>query len=79
MLGRLYEQKQQTDDALREYREAVRLRPEMGQAQLDLGAVLAKKGDKAGATEHLTQASGSPDPTLRQIALQLLQEMNSKP
>jgi predicted CXXCH cytochrome family protein len=79
MLGRIYEQKEQTDDALREYREAVRLRPDMGQAQLDLGAVLAKKGDKAGATEHLTQASGSPDPTLRQIALQLLQEINSKP
>ena len=51
------------DDALQEYEAAVRIRPDMSQAQLDLGAMLAKKGDIAGATEHLRQASGSADPT----------------
>jgi tetratricopeptide (TPR) repeat protein len=79
MLGRLYEQQGQTDDALREYQAAVRVRPDMSQAQLDLGAVLAKKGDIAGAIEHLRQASGASDPTLRQMALQLLQQLTAKP
>jgi predicted CXXCH cytochrome family protein len=79
MLGRLYEQQGQTDDALREYEVAVRVRPDLSQAQLDLGAVLAKKGDIAGAIEHLRQASGAADPTLRQIALQLLQQLTAKP
>ncbi len=62
----LYEQQAQTDDALREYREAVRLRPDMGQAQLIWSAVLAKKGDKA-AIEHLTGhrfAGSEPPPKL---------------
>ena len=78
MLGRLYEQKQQLDNALREYEAAVRIRPDMSQAQLDLGAVLANRGDIARAIEHLTQASNSPDPTLRRIALQLLEELKSR-
>jgi tetratricopeptide (TPR) repeat protein len=79
MLGRLYEQKGQTDDALHEYEAAVRINPDMSQAQLDLGAVLAKKGDIAAATEHLRQASTSSDPRLRQIALQLLEQLTAKP
>jgi tetratricopeptide (TPR) repeat protein len=79
MLGRCYEQRGQTDDALREYEAAVRINPEMSQAQLDLGAVLAKKGDIAGAAAHLRQASNSSDPRLRQIALQLLEQLTAKP
>ncbi len=79
MLGRLYEQKGQTDDALHEYEAAVRVSPDMSQAQLDLGAVLAKKGDIAAATEHLRQASTSSDPRLRQIALQILEQLTAKP
>jgi tetratricopeptide (TPR) repeat protein len=79
MLGRFYEQKGQADDALREYEAAVRIRPDMSQAQLDLGAVLAKKGDIAGATEHLRLAAGGSDPTLRQIARQLLEQLAAKP
>jgi len=79
MLGRLYEQKGQTDDALHEYETAVRVRPDMSQAQLDLGAMLAKKGDIAAATEHLRQAAGATDPKLRQIALDLLAQLASKP
>lgn len=79
MLGRFFEQKQQLDDALREYEAAVRIRPDMSQAQLDLGAVLAKRGDIAGATEHLRRASEASDPTLRQIAQQLLEQLTAKP
>ena len=79
LLGRFFEQKQQLDNALREYQAAVRLRPDMSQAQLDLGAVLAKRGDIAGATEHLRQASSAADPTLRQIAQQLLEQLPASP
>jgi tetratricopeptide (TPR) repeat protein len=79
MLGRFYEQKGQTDEALHEYEAAVRVRPDMSQAQLDLGAILAKKGDIAGATEHLRLASGAADPRLRQIAVQLLEQLTGKP
>jgi predicted CXXCH cytochrome family protein len=79
MLGRLFEQKGESDEALREYQAAVRVRPDMSQAQLDLGAMLAKKGDIAGATEHLRLASAATDPTLRQIALRLLEQLTAKP
>jgi tetratricopeptide (TPR) repeat protein len=79
MLGRLYEQQGKIDDALREYREAVRVSPGLSQAQLDLGATLAKRGDVAGATEHLRQAASATDPRLRQIALQLLEQLTAKP
>ena len=79
MLGRFYEQQGKIDDALREYQAAVRVRPDMSQAQLDLGAMLAKKGDIAGATEHLRLAAAAADPTLRQIALQLLEQLRAKP
>ncbi|HEY3743989.1 MAG TPA: tetratricopeptide repeat protein [Bryobacteraceae bacterium] len=79
MLGRLYEQNNQIDNALHEYEAAVRIRPDLSQAQLDLGAVLAKKGDITGAQEHLHQAAGAADPRLRQIALQLLEQLAGKP
>jgi tetratricopeptide (TPR) repeat protein len=79
MLGRSYEQTGQTMDALHEYEAAVRARPDMSQAQLDLGAMLAKTGDLAGAAEHLRVASRASDPRLRQIALQLLERLNTKP
>jgi tetratricopeptide (TPR) repeat protein len=79
MLGRLYEQEQRIGEALREYEAAVRIRPDMGQAQLDLGAVLAKRGDIVGATEHLRLAAGAADPTLRQIASQLLEQLAARP
>jgi len=79
MLGRFYEQKGQTDEALHEYEAAVRVRPDMSQAQLDLGAMLAKKGDIAGATEHLRLASSAADPRLRQIAVRLLEQLTGKP
>jgi tetratricopeptide (TPR) repeat protein len=78
MLGRFYEQAGQADDALHEYEAAVRIRPDMSQAQLDLGAVLAKKGDTAGAAEHLRLAAAGADPTLRRIALQLLEQLGKQ-
>jgi predicted CXXCH cytochrome family protein len=77
LLGTLLERKGQVDAALREYSEAVRLRPELSHAQLDLGGVLANKGDKAGAAAHLRLAAKSSDPRLRELAEQLLKELES--
>ncbi|HMF77387.1 MAG TPA: tetratricopeptide repeat protein [Bryobacteraceae bacterium] len=78
MLGTLLERKSLVDDALKEYREAVRLQPELSHAQLNLGAVLMNRGDKAGAEEHLHLAAKSSDPDIRQMAEQLLQELTLK-
>ena len=71
------ERKGQIDQALHEYSEAVRLRPDLSHAQLDLGGVLANKGDKAAAAEHLRLAAKSTDPALRDLALRLLKELES--
>jgi predicted CXXCH cytochrome family protein len=72
LFGTLQERQGKTDDALREYEEAVRLRPDLSHAQLSLGGVLADRGDKAGAAEHLRIAARSSDPAIREMAQQLL-------
>jgi predicted CXXCH cytochrome family protein len=77
LLGTLLERKGQVDAALHEYSEAVRLRPDLSHAQLDLGGVLANKGDKIAAAEHLRLAAKSSDPGLRDLALRLLQQLES--
>jgi len=69
--------KKEFDRAIADLGEAVRLNPEVSRAQLDLGAVLAKSGDKAGAVQHLKLASASDDPNVRRIALQLLTEVET--
>ena len=44
---------------------------------LDLGGVLANKGDKVAAALHLRLAANSSDPSLRDLALRLLKELES--
>ena len=75
LLGNLYERGGETDRALEEYRDAVRLRPDLDRAQLDLGATLAKAGDVTGAAAHLRAAAKAADSTIRNIALQLLAQL----
>jgi Tfp pilus assembly protein PilF len=58
--------------AIGEYREALRLNPTMGRAQVDLGTALAQKGDVNGAVEQLRRAATGPDPVVRQRALDVL-------
>ncbi len=77
LLGNLAERQGRLDDALREYRRAVQIQPDLSRAQLDLGATLARQGDKQGAAEHLKLAAKTVDPTLRNMALQLLAELGS--
>ena len=49
VLGGLLAAEGKTPEAVSHYKEAIRLRPDFGKAHLDLGRMLARKGDKAGA------------------------------
>jgi predicted CXXCH cytochrome family protein len=71
-LGTLLMHENQTEPALREFLEAVRLRPGFGLAHLNAAALLQAKGDNAGARQHLLLAARDEDPRIRQKAQQQL-------
>jgi tetratricopeptide (TPR) repeat protein len=50
------------DEALKEFEEAICLRPDFGRAHLNAAAILAAKGDFIGAQEHLQKAAKDTDP-----------------
>jgi predicted CXXCH cytochrome family protein len=79
LLGSILQQRDRTDDARREYETALRIRPDLSRAQFELGALLAGKGDLAGATPYLRNAARSTDPALRARAAQLMQRLGIKP
>ena len=56
------------DDALRQIEAALKLRPDFGLAHLTAAAILAARGDAAGARAHLTQAAKDKDPEIRRKA-----------
>ena len=58
--------------AMEHYREAVRIRPDFGRANLSLGAALADSGDRAGGLPYLQKAAKSDDPVVRKEALDIL-------
>jgi Tfp pilus assembly protein PilF len=61
--------------AAEQYREAIKIRPEFGRANLDLGALLADSGDVAGALPHLQKAAASLEPAVREEARQMLEKL----
>ena len=67
-LGGLLEAEGKIPEAVSHYQEAIRLRPDFGKAHLDLGAVLARKGDRAGAAAEFRAAQSDPDPKIREMA-----------
>jgi Flp pilus assembly protein TadD len=67
-LGGLLEAEGKIPEAVSHYREAIRLRPDFGKAHLDLGAALARTGDRAGAAAEFRMAQSDPDPQIRQMA-----------
>jgi tetratricopeptide (TPR) repeat protein len=75
LLGGLYSRKRDSETALREYREAVRLKPDFGRAQLDLAAALAARGDLAEAVIHLREAARSPDSRVSEPAARALRQI----
>jgi predicted CXXCH cytochrome family protein len=75
LLADLLMAKGQMRAALPHYREAVRIRPEFGQAELGLGTALAAVGDRAGARLHLQKAAADSDPSVRDQAAQALRTL----
>ena len=78
LLGRLLARKQQLPEAAKEYREAVRLRPEFARARLDLASVLAAQGDKQGAVEQLRAAAKGSDPEAARLAAGALTRLGER-
>jgi predicted CXXCH cytochrome family protein len=79
LLGNLLAQGDRLDEARREYETALAIRPELARTQLDLGALLAAKGDPEGAAPHLRSAARSSDAAVRALAAQLLQRLGIRP
>jgi tetratricopeptide (TPR) repeat protein len=69
VLGGLLEAEGKTPEAVSHYKEAIRLRPDFGKAHLDLGTVLARKGDRAAAAAEFRAAQSDPDPQIREMAV----------
>jgi Flp pilus assembly protein TadD len=64
--------------AKRELSEAVRLQPGNWRAQVELGIVLARQGDSAGAIPHLNAAAQGSDPDIRAAAEQALRALSGR-
>ncbi len=78
LAGTLLARKRLLAEAAREYREAVRLRPDFSQAHLDLARVLAAQGDRPGAIEHLREAARGRDAGVARQAAQALQQLGAQ-
>lgn len=63
------------DSAMREFETAVRLQPDLWRAQYELGAVLAQKGDRTAAAEHLRIAAKAPIAEVKSAAEEMLQRL----
>jgi tetratricopeptide (TPR) repeat protein len=68
VLGGMLEAAGKIPEAASHYQEAIRLRPDFGKARIDLGALLARKGDRAGAAAEFRAAQADSDPQIRQMA-----------
>ena len=78
LLGGLFAGKRLLPEAAREYAEAVRLKPDLARAHLDLARVLAAQGDIPKAVEHLRVAAAGSDPQVAQVARQALQRLSAR-
>ncbi len=68
LVGRLLEIEGKAPEAVAHFREAIRQRPNFGQAHLSLGTALARQGDRAGAEAEFRIAQADADPQVRQAA-----------
>jgi Flp pilus assembly protein TadD len=73
--GLLLGNKNDLAGAVREFGEAVKLRPDLWSAQYELGVALGKNRDFAGAEEHLKLAAGGNDPEVKAAAENILQRL----
>ena len=65
-------------DALREFLEAIRLRPDFGIARIHAARILAGRGDRAAAEQQLRQAAASADDNVRRQATEALRQMGAR-
>jgi len=75
LLGRILARRRQMTDASKEYREAVRLKPDFAQARLDLASILISGGERAQAVEQLREVAKGKDPVAAQLANATLQRL----
>ncbi|HEY1494241.1 MAG TPA: tetratricopeptide repeat protein, partial [Candidatus Solibacter sp.] len=73
--GRLLERQGRTDEALKQFLDVLRLHPDFALAHLDAARILAAKGDRPAALQHLRQAAASPDPNIRRQAAAALEQL----
>ncbi len=64
--------------ALEHYREAVRIRPDFGRANLSLGSALLDDGEVAAATVYLKTAAANSDPEIARAARQILSRIPAR-
>lgn len=69
VLGGLLAAEGRIPEAVSHYKEAIQLRPDFGQAHLDLAVALARQGDRAGAAAEFRAAQSDPDPQIHQMAV----------
>jgi predicted CXXCH cytochrome family protein len=65
-----------TAEAEQQYERAIGLKPDLYEAHLGLALALAKQGRSTEARTHCQKAAQSPDPAVRDAALNLLHELN---
>ncbi len=75
LLGDLLLARQQAQEAVSHYREAVRLRPESVRSAFGLGMALAATGNAVGAIPYLRKAAAGPDVEIRQRAVEVLRQL----
>jgi protein O-GlcNAc transferase len=73
--GTLLERKGNHNEALIEFLAAIRLRPDFELAHLNAGLILASKGDRVAAEQHLRQAAKSADPNIQRKADAALRQL----
>ncbi len=76
--GTLLDRSGNRAEALAEFLEAIRLRPDFDVAHLNAARLLAAKGDTAAAERHLRQAAASSNPNVRNKAAAALQQLGGR-
>jgi tetratricopeptide (TPR) repeat protein len=79
LLGRLFARKRLLTDAAREYREAVRLRPDFAQARLELASILVAQSEIPQAVEQLREVVKGRDQEAARVAALALQRLGEPP
>ena len=73
--GSLLQQSGDQAEALGEFLEAIRLRPDFGVAHIHAALLLAARGDRAAAEQHLRLAAAGDDSSVRRQAADTLRQL----